>query len=173
MTLAGNRILFFCDDGFEDLELWYPKIRLEEAGAVTDIAAAERRAYRGKRGLTAEAGLTYAEVDPAAYDGLVIPGGHAPDRIRRFPTALAIVRELNRARKVVAAICHGPQVLISAGVLKGRKVTCFESIRDDVANAGGIYIDAEVVVDGNLITSRVPADLPAFCRATIKKLKEG
>jgi len=171
MTLAANRVLMFVDDGYEDLEFWYPKIRLEEGGAVVDVASRERGVYRSKHGYPAEAELAYGEVDPSAYDALVIPGGQAPDRIRRAKTALAIVRELARGHKPIAAICHGPQVLISAGVMRGKKATCFESIRDDVINAGAQYADEEVVVDGGIITSRTPADLPAFCRAIIKALR--
>lgn len=167
MTLAGNRILIFVDDGYEDLEFWYPKIRLEEEGAVLDVAAAQRRVYHGKYGYPAPADVAFGDVDASAYDALVIPGGHAPDRIRRSKTAVAVVKEMVRAKKPVAAICHGPQVLISAGALRGKRATCFESIKDDVMNAGAEYVDAEVVVDGGVITSRTPADLPAFCRAII------
>ena len=167
MTLAGNRILIFVDDGYEDLEFWYPRIRLEEEGAVVDVAAAKRRVYEGKYGYPAPADVAFGDVDASAYDALVIPGGHAPDRIRRSKTAVTIVKEMVRAKKPVAAICHGPQLLISAGALRGKRATCFESIRDDVANAGAEYVDAEVVVDGGVITSRTPADLPAFCRAII------
>ena len=170
MTLAGNRVLIFVDDGYEDLEFWYPKIRLEEEGAVVDVAAAQRRIYHGKYGYPAAADVAFGDVDASAYDALVIPGGHAPDRIRRSKTAVAIVKEMVRARKPVAAICHGPQVLISAGALRGKRATCFESIRDDVMNAGAEYVDAEVVVDGGVITSRTPADLPAFCRAIIRAM---
>jgi len=172
MTLAGNRVLIFVDDGYEDLEFWYPKIRLEEEGAVVDVAAAERRTYRGKYGYPATAAVTFDDVDTSAYDALVIPGGHAPDRIRRFPTAIAIVQEMMRAKKPVAAICHGPQVLISAGALRGKRATCFISIADDVENAGAEYVNADVVADGGVITSRTPADLPTFCRAIIAKMAE-
>lgn len=171
MTLAGNRILLFLDKGYEDLEFWYPRLRLAEEGAVVDVVAAEKRAYPSKHDYPAAADLTYAEVDPTAYDALVIPGGAAPDYIRRHKTALALVRELARAHKLVAAICHGPHVLVSAGVLRGKKATCFPSIADDVANAGATYVDAEVVVDDGVITSRTPADLPAFCRAIINALE--
>jgi len=170
MTLAGNRVLIFIDEGYEDLEFWYPKIRLQEAGAVVDVAAHERATFRGKHGLPARAELTYAEIDPSAYDALVIPGGYAPDRIRRRPTAIAVVKDMARAHKPIAAICHGPQVLISAGILRGKKATCFASIKDDVINAGAQYVDDEVVVDGGVITSRTPEDLPAFCRAIIAAL---
>jgi protease I len=170
MKLAGTRVLTLVDDGYEDLEFWYPKIRLEEEGAAVDVAAAAKGVYHGKYGYPARAELTYAEVDAAAYAALVIPGGYAPDRIRRSKTALAIVREMTRNGKPVAAICHGPQVLISADALRGKRATCFESIRDDVINAGARYEDAEVVADGGVITSRKPADLPAFCRALIDAL---
>lgn len=171
MTLAGNRVLLFLDKGYEDLEFWYPRLRLAEEGAVVDVVAAEKRVYPSKHDYLAAADLTYAEVDPTAYDALVIPGGAAPDYIRRHKTALALVRELARAHKTVAAICHGPHVLVSAGVLRGKRATCFPSIADDVANAGATYIDAEVVVDDGVITSRTPADLPAFCRAIINALE--
>lgn len=170
MTLAGNRILMFVDDGYEDLEFWYPKIRLEEEGAVVDAASARKGVYHGKYGYPARAELAYKDVDAAAYDALVIPGGHAPDRIRRFNNAVAIVEEMVRARKPVAAICHGPQVLITADALRGKRATCYESIKVDVINAGAEYVDAEVVSDGGVITSRKPADLPAFCRAIIAAL---
>jgi protease I len=170
MTLAGNRILIFVDDGYEDLEFWYPKIRLEEEGAVVDVAAARKGLYHGKYGYPARAALAYKDVDAAAYDALVIPGGQAPDRIRRHKSALAIVTEIMRAGKPVAAICHGPQVLISADALRGKRATCFESIKVDVINAGAEYVDAEAVADGGVITSRTPADLPAFCRAIIAAL---
>jgi protease I len=171
MTLAGNRVLIFADDGYEELELWYPRYRLMEEGAVVDVAGAEKRVYHGKYGYPVAPDVAYGEVDPSAYDALVIPGGHAPDRIRRYKTALAIVRDMFRAKKAVAAICHGPHVLVSAGVLRGKHATCFESIADDVINAGAEYADDEVVVDGNLITSRRPADLPAFLRAVIATLE--
>jgi protease I len=171
MTLAGNRVLMFVDDGYEDLEFWYPRLRLTEEGAVVDVAAAERKAYHGKYGYPAHADLTYVDADTSAYDALVIPGGYAPDRIRRSRTALAVVRELMRAHKVIGAICHGPQVLISAGVLRGVRATGFASIADDIINAGAEYVDAEVVSDGGLITSRTPEDLPAFCRALIRALE--
>lgn len=170
MTLAGNRILMFVDEGYEDLEFWYPKIRLEEEGAVVDVASARKRPCPGKYGYPVTPDLTYGDVDASAYEALVIPGGHAPDRIRRSKTALAVVKEMVRAKKPVAAICHGPQVLISAGALRGKRATCFVSIRDDVANAGATYVDEEVVVDGGVITSRTPADLPAFCRAIVAAL---
>jgi len=170
MTLAGNRILLFVDEGYEDLEFWYPKIRLEEEGAVVDVAGPARATYRGKYGYPAAADVGFGDVDTSAYDALVVPGGHAPDRIRRAKTALAIVREMARAHKPIAAICHGPQVLISAGVLRGKRATCFVSIKDDVMNAGAQYADEEVVVADGVITSRTPADLPAFCRALIAAL---
>ncbi len=170
MTLAGNRILIFVDDGYEDLEFWYPKIRLEEEGAVVDVAAAQKGVYHGKYGYPARADLAFGDVDAAAYDALVIPGGQAPDRIRRHKNAVRVVKEIIRAGKPVAAICHGPQVLISADALRGKRATCFESIKDDVMNAGAEYFDAEVVADGGIITSRKPADLPVFCRAIIAAL---
>ena len=163
--------MVFLDNGYEELEFWYPRIRLQEAGAIVDAAARAAGEYTGKHGYPARAALSFGDVDAAAYDALVIPGGYAPDRIRRDVRALTIAKEIYRAGKPVAAICHGPQVLISAGLLAGKKATAFESIRDDVVNAGAVFVDEEVVVDGHLITSRTPDDLPAFCRAILKKMR--
>ena len=157
------RSLILAADGFEDSELLYPMYRLREEGIAVDVAAAKRGLLTGKHGYTAEANVTFAEVNPADYDVLILPGGKAPESVRLHAEALAIVRAMTAADNVVAAICHGPQVLISAGVLAGRKVTCYEGIRDDVRAAGADYVDAEVAVNGRLITSRRPGDLPAFC----------
>jgi deglycase len=164
-------ILLFVHDVYEDLELWYPKIRLEEAGFKTVVAGPEKHAtYLGKHGYPCKADISYDAVTPSEFSGLVIPGGYAPDKIRRIPRALEIVRELDRAKKMIAFICHAGWVPISAKVVKGRRLTAFLAIRDDLENAGAIYEDKAVVIDGNFVTSRTPADLPAFAKGMLEVL---
>lgn len=171
MSGNGRKVLFFVADHYEDLEFWYPKIRMKEAGFEPVVAAKERKTYTGKNGYPATPDLTLEEVNATAYSAVIIPGGYAPDIFRRWDKLLYIVRTMYQAGKPVAAICHAAWVPISAGIVKGKKMTCFMSIKDDVMNAGAEYVDAEVVVDGNLITSRFPNDLPAFCKAILKALE--
>lgn len=164
-------ILLFVDEIYEDMELWYPKIRMEEAGFKTTVAAIEsNKTYHGKHGYPCKSTLSYDQVEPYAFDALIIPGGYAPDKIRRHPKALEIVKKMHETKKPIAFICHAGWVPISAKILKGRKVTGFSGIKDDLENAGAHYVDQSVVVDGNLITSRTPADLPDFCKALLKAL---
>jgi protease I len=170
MTLSGKSVLFFVGPQYEDLELWYPKIRLEEEGAQTLVAGLGERVYQGKKGYPVTVDRSVDDLYPEVYDALVIPGGYAPDHMRRSEKLLSITRAIADAGKPVAFICHAAWVPISAGLLKGRKVTCVRAIKDDVINAGATYLDEPVVVDGNLISSRTPADLPAFCRAIIRAL---
>jgi protease I len=170
MNLQGKSILLFVAPHYEDLELWYPKIRLEEEGATTVVAGLGEKIYTGKRGYPVTVDQSVDDVYVEEYDGLVIPGGWAPDVMRRSDKLLRITREMAVAGKPVAFICHAAWVLISADLLRGRRATCVRAIRDDVVNAGAEYVDAPVVVDGNLISSRTPADLPAFCRALIAAL---
>ncbi len=165
MTLSGKTVLFFAGPLYEDLELWYPKIRLEEEGAKTVIAGLGDPVYHGKKGHPVTVDRHVEDLYPEVYDGLVIPGGYAPDHMRRSEKLLAITRAIAEAGKPVGFICHAAWVPISAGLLKGRKATSVRAIRDDVVNAGATWLDEPVVVDGNLISSRTPADLPAFCRA--------
>ncbi len=164
------KVLIMSADEFEDLELLYPYYRLKEAGHEVDIASMVAGDIVGKHGIVARAGLDFKGVDPEEYDALVIPGGRAPERVRTDETALKLVRRFFERGKPVAAICHGPQILVSAGVVKGKKATCYRSVTEELKRAGAKYVDAEVVVDGNLITSRFPDDLPAFARELLRKL---
>ena len=157
---------------YEDLELWYPLIRLREAGAQVSVVAPSAGAvYKSKHGLEVKADLSAEAAKAKQFDAVVIPGGFAPDYMRRSEAMVKFVRDANDEGKVVAAICHAGSMLVSAQVLKGKTVTCFKSIKDDVTNAGGKYVDKPVVKDGNLITSSVPDDLPAFCREIISALE--
>ena len=155
---------------YEDLEFWYPKIRLEEAGIKVVVAAPEKKVYHGKKGLPAEPDILVDEAKEADFAGIVIPGGYAPDKLRRYPKILELVRQFDRKKKLVAFICHAGWVPISAGIVRGRTVTSVSAIKDDLINAGATWVDQEVVVDGNLITSRTPPDLPAFCREIVRML---
>lgn len=161
--------LVFVDELYEDLELWVPKIRLQEAGFFVTTAGPEAgKTYFSKHGYPCKADLSYAEVEAQSLEGVVIPGGYAPDKIRRYSQALQIVRQLFEEGKTIAFICHGGWVPISAKILKGKQVTGAAAIRDDLENAGAEFLDKPVVVDGNLISSRSPLDLPFFCQAILK-----
>ncbi len=172
MELGGKRIAILVDQLYQDMEVWYPLYRLREAGAeVVTVGAKAGETYPSKHGYPVVADRSFDQVAAAEFDGIIIPGGYAPDHIRRHPKALDLVRELDKQGKLIACICHGGWVLCSAGILKGRRVTGFFAIRDDMVNAGARWEDGEVVVDGNLVTSRKPDDLPAFCRAAIQTLR--
>ena len=171
MQLTGNRIAILVDNYYQEMEVWHPYYRFQEAGAeVVVVAAKAGETYTSKVGYPVVASHSYEDVDASGFEGVVIPGGYAPDVIRRYPAACRFVREMDAQGKLVACICHGGWVLCSAGILKGRRATCFFAIKDDLVNAGALYEDAEVVVDRNLVTSRKPDDLPAFCRASIAVL---
>ncbi|MFZ3045845.1 MAG: type 1 glutamine amidotransferase domain-containing protein [Desulfatirhabdiaceae bacterium] len=164
------KALIISADNFEDSELLVPYYRLKEAGVEVTLASLKRGAIIGKHGYEVAVDKTLDEVNPDDYAILVLPGGKAPAEVRNVPKALEIARSFFTHSKPVAAICHGPQILISAGLLKGRRATCYMSVADELKKAGALYEDQEVVVDANLITSRQPADLPAFMRETMKKL---
>ena len=158
------------EDLYQEMEVWYPAYRLREAGVKTVFIGTGKPEYRSKTGYPVLAEGDINEVRAKDYDAVVIPGGYAPDLLRRHAAVNEFVAEAFNAGKVVAAICHAPWVLASAGVLKGRTATCFFAIKDDVIHAGAKYVDQEVVVDRNLVTSRKPDDLPAFMREVLKLL---
>ena len=169
----GRKVAILIEDHYQVLEAWYPYLRLREEGIDTVFVGTGRKEeYKSKEGYPAKQELSIKEVNPYDFSGVAIPGGYAPDLLRREAKVVEFVGDIYRAGKLVAAICHGGWVLISAGILKGKKATAFYAIKDDIVNAGVEFLDEEVVVDGNLITSRNPYDLPAFCREIIKFLKD-
>ncbi len=169
--LSGRRILIFVGDIYEDLELWYPRLRLVEAGAEVVVAGpVSGEAYAGKNGYPCVADTAIGDMSAGDFDGLVVPGGFMPDKLRRDPAVLEIVREFAAAEKLVAAVCHGGWIPISAGVYDGVRVTGSPGIKDDLVNAGAIWEDAAVVVDRNFVSSRKPDDLPDFCRGILEVL---
>ena len=172
MELNGKRFIIFVEEMFNDQEFWYPYYRLKEAGAeVVVVGSGSAMNYKGKAGTTTSVDASANEVSTLEFDGLVIPGGYAPDIMRRYPKMVQLVKDFFEEKKLVATICHAGWMLASAGILHGKTVTSFFAIKDDLINAGANWIDEEVVVDGNLITSRTPDDLPAFMRAIIKSMK--
>lgn len=165
-----NVLLAFVDDIYEDLELWYPKLRLEEAGYVVRLAASELKTFSGKHGYPATADLLLDDARSADFAGLLIPGGFMPDKLRRDAKVLSLTREFFEQGKLVAFICHGGWIPISARILKGRRATGSRGIKDDLENAGAIWVDEPAVVDGNLVSSRTPLDLPQFAKALVQFL---
>ncbi len=172
MGITGKKAVVLVEDGYQDLEVWYPLLRLREAGAKVVSVGPEKRLYKGKNGYPIEVDAGIAEIKAEETDAVVIPGGWAPDRLRRDKRIVEFVKRVFEQKKVVSSICHGGSLLVSAGILKGKEATSFEAIRDDMTYAGAKWVDQEVVVDGNLVTSRKPDDLPAFCRETIKLLSK-
>ena len=170
MSLSGKKVAILAGPDYEDLELHYPLLRFKEEGAEVKVVAPTRDAYRGKHGLSIVPDLTIDEALAMDFDIVIIPGGWAPDRLRRDSRVVEFVKKHGQKGAIIGAICHGPQLLISAKLLNGKKATCVSGIKDDVINAGAIFIDAPVVVDGNIITSRVPDDLPSFCKAIIAEV---
>lgn len=174
MSPTGKRVAVLVEQQYQELEVWYPVYRLREAGYAVELVGPEAgKTYASKLGYPAKATLSAQDAKGADFAAVVIPGGFSPDYIRRSADLLRLVREVYAAGKPVAAICHGPWVLCSTTALKGRRVTCFHSIKDDVVNAGGTYVDEEVCIDGNVITSRTPEDLPAFVLALIEQMRKG
>jgi protease I len=171
MKLQGKKIIVLVEDLYQELEAWYPVLRMREEGAEVAIVGTEAGVtYKSKGGYPITSDVASRDIDVNEYDGIIIPGGYAPDLMRRHPATVQLVKDGFEQGKVVAAICHAGWMLTSADVVKGRRVTGFFAIRDDLVHAGAEYEDAEVVVDGTLITSRKPDDLPAFCREIIGAL---
>ena len=168
MTLQGKHIAIMLDEQYQELEVWYPYYRFIEAGAAVTLVAGEAgRTYGSKLGYPCTSNVGAADAKAGEFDAVIIPGGWAPDFMRRDDTMVQFVRDAVAAGVVLAAICHGGWMLCSTDALAGKRATSFMAIRHDMANAGAEWVDAEVVVDGNVITSRKPDDLPAFCRAVI------
>jgi len=173
MELQGKRAAVLVEQQYQEMEVWYPVYRLREAGCkVTLVGPEAGQTYPSKLGYPVKSDKAARDVSASDFDILVVPGGFAPDYLRRHEAILRLVSDMAEQGKVVAAICHGPAVLCSTQALKGKKATCFFAIKDDVMNAGAKYSDAEVVRDGNLITSRKPDDLPAFMQAIIQAVRE-
>ena len=171
MRLEGKRIAVLAEELFEDLELWYPLIRMREAGAdVTVVGTSKGVTYHGKHGMPVQTDVASKDVAPEDFDAVIIPGGYAPDQMRRHQATLDLVLGIFERGGVVAMICHAGWVPISAGIVEGKRATSFFAIKDDMVNAGALWEDKAVVRDGNLISSRTPDDLPAFCQAIIDAL---
>lgn len=172
MGCRMEKVAVLVEDNYQVLEVWYPYFRLREEGLETIlVGTGAKKEYKSKEGYPAEEELSIKEAKVNNFIGVVIPGGYAPDVLRRNASINNFVRDIYKEGKIVAAICHGGWVLVSAGILKGKTVTGFYAIRDDLINAGAKFVDKEVVADGNLITSRNPYDLPAFSREIIKRIK--
>ena len=165
--MTKGTVLVLCGPDYEDLEVWYPRLRLQEAGYDAPLAGLGDKSYRGKYGYPATMDGHVRDFLPESLAGVVAPGGWAPDKLRRDKDVLTLVRAVHEAGGMVATICHGPWILISAGIVRGRRLTSTVGIKDDVTNAGATWVDESVVVDGNIISSRVPGDLPAFGAAMV------
>jgi protease I len=172
--LNGQRVLMFVDDVYEDLELWYPKLRLIEEGATVTVAGPVRgQKYDGKHGYPCRADAAIADMNEAEFEALVIPGGFAPDKLRRDPKVLSLTKSFNDHGKCVAHICHAGWIPISAKIVHGYRMTSTPGIKDDLINAGAIWVDEPLVIDRNQVTSRRPDDLPDFCRGIIHVMTGG
>lgn len=167
----GKRLLMFVDDIYEDLELWYPKLRMQEAGAEVIVAGPESgKLYAGKHSYPCRADASYHSLNATDFDGLIIPGGFAPDKLRRDPKVLELTREIHEAGKLMAHVCHAGWIPISAGIMKGFRCTSTPGIKDDLINAGAVWVDEPLVIDRNQVSSRRPDDLPDFCKGILEVL---
>jgi protease I len=171
MTLESKHVAILAEDGYQELELHYSRLRLIEAGARVSVVGGGQDRYTSEKGYAVQADVSAEDVAADDFDGVVIPGGMAPDKMRRNGSMVRLVRDLDAAGKPVAWICHAGWMAVSADIIRNKRVTSFPSIRDDMVNAGGDWVDEELVVDGNLISSRVPDDLPAFCGAILEALQ--
>jgi protease I len=173
VRLQDKQIIALVDEEFEDLELWYPIYRAREEGATVRLVGPEKgKTYIGKYGVPATAELSFDEANSADYDGILVPGGWAPDKLRRYPKVLQLVKEMHADRKPIGQICHAGWVLISAKILQGVRVTSTPGIRDDMENAGAIWFDEAVVVDGHIVSARRPPDLPPYAKAFCDQLAQ-
>jgi protease I len=171
MQLKGKRVAILAENLYQEMELWVPYYRLKEEGAeVHVVGAGGAKSYASKHGYPVTVDVQAEQANAVEYDAVVVPGGYAPDLMRRSAAMVKLVRDAHDNGKIVAAICHAGWVPASAGILRGKRATSFVSIKDDMVNAGATWVDQEVVVDGNLITSRTPSDLPAFCREVVRAL---
>lgn len=173
MRLNGKKVMTFVDHDYNDLELWYPIYRLQEEGVTVHLVGPEADVqYNGQSGIPAKSDYSYDDVNAEDYDGILVPGGWAPDKIRRYPAALNLIRQMNETKKPIGQICHAGWVLISADILQGKKVTSTPAIKDDMTNAGASWEDKPLVVDGHLFSSRRPDDMPLYVKAFADKLAE-
>ncbi|HCO93650.1 MAG TPA: protease [Phycisphaerales bacterium] len=171
--MAAKKVAILVDEMYQVLEVWYPYYRFMEAGFDVNLVAAEaKKEYHSKEGYPCISEIAAAQADAGDYDCMLVPGGFAPDFMRRSADVIKFANDMVDSGKIIAAICHGGWLLCSTKIYKGKKATCFMAIKDDIINAGADYIDDECVVDGNLITSRKPDDLPAFCTAVMEALKK-
>lgn len=170
MSATGQRVAILVEDLYQDQEVWYPYYRLKEAGAEVLVVGTNKKEFTSKHGYPITADVTIDAVSARQLDAVIIPGGYAPDILRRFPAVIRLVQDMHRDGRLIAAICHAGWVLCSADVVRGKTVTCFFAIKDDLVNAGATYVDQEVVRDGQLITARTPDDLPAFMRTLLDAL---
>ena len=170
MSLKGKRVAILIEDLYQDQEVWYPYYRLKEAGVEVVAVGTGKPEYTGKYGYPIKSDAAAEQVSAKDFDGVIVPGGYAPDILRRSPAVIRLVKDADAQGKLIGAICHAGWVLVSADILRGKTVTCFSAIKDDVVNAGATFVDREVVRDGHLITSRKPDDLPAFMRAYLEAL---
>ncbi len=169
-----RRAVIITGPGFEDSEFVYPFYRLQEAGLSVDVATSNDGPVTGKHGGTATPTVKLRDLKATDFDLLLIPGGHeAPDRMRQVPEILNFTKAMHAAGKTIASICHGPWVLISAGILRGKRATCYKGCKDDLVNAGAIYVEEAAVIDGNIVTSPHYNDNAAFMKATLKVLGQG
>lgn len=173
MRLKNKKIIALVDHDFEDLELWYPVLRLQEEGAMVDLVGEiAGKKYVGKYGVPANSDRSFSDVNVDKYDGILVPGGWAPDKLRRYPEVLTFIKHFDQMKKPIGQICHAGWVLISAGILDGVRVTSTPGIKDDMTNAGATWHDEPVVVDGHIISSRRPPDLPPYVKAFADKLAD-
>jgi protease I len=171
LKLSGKKVIQLVSADFEDLELWYPVLRLREEGAAVHIVGEKAdEIYKGKYGVPITSDYSFHDIDPNDYDAILVPGGWAPDKLRRFAEVINMIRVMNEEHKPIGQICHAGWVLISANILQGKKVTSTPGIKDDMVNAGAVWADQPVVVDGHIISARRPPDLPDYMREFIAAL---